>query len=65
MSRQSEKRKIVKGDYGYVRAERKRKILITAALLAVPLLIFYRAGLFSYQNDDMDGGGGCRLPSCL
>ena len=43
MSRPSDKRKIRKGDYGYIRAERKRRILITAILFAVPLLIFFTA----------------------
>lgn len=46
MSRQSAKRKAAKGDFGYIRAERKRKIIITAVLLAVPLLIFFTALLY-------------------
>src|SRR5699024_5202694 len=46
MSRPSDKRKIRKGDYGYIRAERKRRILITAILFAVPLLIFFTALLY-------------------
>ena len=66
MSRQSEKRKIVKGDYGYVRAERKRKVLITAVLLAVPLLIFFTA--LAYFHTRMTiwtvvAAVGC-LPAC-
>ena len=47
MSRPSDKSKIRKGDYGYIRAERKRRVIITALLFAVPLLIFfYRSFVF-------------------
>ena len=35
-----------KGEFGYVRAERKRKLVITAILFAVPLLIFFSAWLY-------------------
>ena len=50
MSRQSKKRNSTKGNFGYIRAERKRRILITAALLAVPLLIFFAALIYFHTR---------------
>lgn len=35
------KNKIQKGDFGYFKKERKRRIIITAILLGVPLFIFF------------------------
>ncbi|HIY01793.1 MAG TPA: hypothetical protein IAA26_08125 [Candidatus Blautia faecipullorum] len=46
MSTQPGKRKARKGEYGYTRAERKRRLLVTAVLFAVPLLIFFTAFLY-------------------
>ena len=40
---------IRKGDPGYIKAEQKRRILITALLFAVPLLIFFSA-LFYFKT---------------
>ena len=51
-----------KGDFGYLSSEKKRRILITAILFAVPLLIFfYRIIIFSYKTDDLDCRSRCRL----
>ena len=37
------KRKIKKGDFGYFNSEKKRRLLITAGLFSLPLLIFFVA----------------------
>lgn len=39
----TKKKKIQKGEFGYVRAEQKRKLLYTVILFAVPLFIFISA----------------------
>ena len=66
MSRQSKKRNSTKGNFGYIRAERKRRILITAALLAVPLLIFFAALIYFHTRMTIwtvAAAVGC-LPAC-
>ena len=55
MSKTKKRNSSRKGDYGYLASEKKRRILITAVLFAVPLLIFFSAMLYSC----------CRLPSSL
>ena len=37
------KRKTKKGDFGYFNSEKKRRLLITAGLFSLPLLIFFVA----------------------
>ena len=39
-----------KGDFGYLSSEKKRRILITAILFAVPLLIFFTALLYFHTR---------------
>lgn len=39
-----------KGEYGYLAAEKKRRILITAILFSVPLLIFFSAILYFHTR---------------
>ena len=34
-------KKVKKGDFGYFQSEKKRKLIITAILFAVPLFIFF------------------------
>lgn len=46
MDQQKSKKKIRKGDFGYFRAEKKRRALITAVLLGVPLFIFVTAWMY-------------------
>lgn len=46
MSRSTKKNKAGKGDYGYFAAEKKRRLLITAVLFAVPLAIFFSAWIY-------------------
>lgn len=46
MSKTNNKNKVRKGDYGYIAAEKKKRILITAALFAAPLLIFFSAMIY-------------------
>lgn len=41
---------IPKGNIGYIASEKKKRILITAALFAVPLLIFFSALLFFHTR---------------
>ena len=43
MSKTKKRNSSRKGDYGYLASEKKRRILITAVLFAVPLLIFFSA----------------------
>lgn len=40
------KKKIRKGDFGYFKAEKKRRILLTSILLGIPLLIFFSAWIY-------------------
>lgn len=60
------KRKVKKGDFGYFRSEKKKRLLITLALFAVPLLIFF-SGLLYYGNRNsvltVIATVGC-LPAC-
>ena len=46
MSKTKKRNSSRKGDYGYLASEKKRRILITAVLFAVPLLIFFSAMLY-------------------
>ena len=39
-----------KGDFGYLSSEKKRRIMITAILFAVPLLIFFTALLYFHTR---------------
>ena len=41
MSQSKKRNSSRKGEYGYLAAEKKRRILITAILFSVPLLIFF------------------------
>ena len=41
------KNKTEKGDFGYFKSEKKRRILITAVLLGVPLFIFFTMSIVS------------------
>ncbi|HIY20052.1 MAG TPA: hypothetical protein IAA44_11665 [Candidatus Blautia avistercoris] len=38
--------KVHKGDYGYFQSEKKRRLIITAVLFAVPLLIFFTGWIY-------------------
>lgn len=40
------KKKIQKGDFGYFKAEKKRRILYTSILLGIPLMIFITAWMY-------------------
>lgn len=46
MTKTNKKKKIQKGEIGYFKAERRRKILITAGLFALPLIIFFGAWIY-------------------
>lgn len=50
MSRHTTKKTAGKGDFGYLAAEKKRRILITVILFAVPLLIFFSALLIFHTR---------------
>ena len=71
MSKTKKRNSSRKGDYGYLASKKKRRILITAVLFAVPLLIFFSAmlyfhTLFLFQEDYyLDCDSCCRLPSSL
>lgn len=66
MSKTKKRNSSRKGDYGYLASEKKRRILITAVLFAVPLLIFFLSNaIFSYKTDYLDCDSCCRLPSSL
>ena len=58
-------KKVKKGDFGYFQSEKKRKLIITAILFAVPLFIFYIMDLFQNQNDHLDSGYGSGMSPCL
>ena len=38
---QKTSKKISKGDFGYFKSEKKRRLIITAILFSVPLFIFF------------------------
>lgn len=66
MKVKSKKNKIRKGDFGYYKAEKKRRLLITLALFAVPLFIFFTS--WAYHGDrntiwTVVATVGC-LPAC-
>ena len=42
----TKKRKIKKGDFGYFNSEKKRRLIITAGLFAIPLAVFFGALLY-------------------
>ena len=66
MSKTKKRNSSRKGDYGYLASEKKRRILITAVLFAVPLLNFFLSNaIFSYKTDYLDCDSCCRLPSSL
>ncbi len=46
MSKKNTGKSAKKGEFGYIAAEKKRKLIITAILFAVPLLIFFTAFLY-------------------
>ena len=50
MSKTKKRNSSRKGDYGYLASEKKRRILITAVLFAVPLLIFFSAMLYFHTR---------------
>lgn len=60
------KRKVKKGEFGYFKSEKKRRLLITLVLFAVPLLIFF-SGWIYYGNRNsvltVIATVGC-LPAC-
>ncbi len=39
-------KKVRKGDFGYFKSEKKRRLIITAILLAVPLFIFFSSWIY-------------------
>ena len=40
------RKKVKKGDFGYFQSEKKRKLIITAILFAVPLFIFFTSWIY-------------------
>lgn len=46
MSKTNKDRSARKGEFGYIAAEKKRKIILTSILFAVPLLIFFTALIY-------------------
>lgn len=50
MSQSKKRNSSRKGEYGYLAAEKKRRILITAILFSVPLLIFFSAILYFHTR---------------
>ena len=52
-------KKVNKGDYGYIRYEKKKRLLITVALFLIPLAAFLAAFLITGTKKN----SCCRLPS--
>lgn len=46
MRKKNTRKSAPKGEFGYIAAEKKRKLIITAILFAVPLLIFFTALIY-------------------
>lgn len=66
MSKTEKKNKIRKGDIGYFAAEKKKQLLITVILFAVPLFIFFSAWIYHGTRLTIwtvVGTVGC-LPAC-
>ncbi len=60
------KKKGAKGNYGYVKAERKKRLLITLLLFAIPLLIFFSGLIYNGTRNNIltvVAIVGC-LPAC-
>lgn len=47
------KKKGAKGNYGYVKAERKKRLLITLLLFAIPLLIFFSGLIYNGTRNNI------------
>ena len=47
MKKTKKRKKIEKGDFGYFKSEKKRRLILTAILLGVPLFIF--ATMWAYH----------------
>ena len=47
------KKKNPKGSYGYVKAERKRRLLLTLLLFAIPLLIFFSGLIYNGTRNNI------------
>ena len=47
------KKKNPKGTYGYVKAERKRRLLLTLLLFAIPLLIFFSGLIYNGTRNNI------------
>lgn len=47
------KKKGAKGNYGYVKAERKKRLLITLLLFAIPLLIFFSGVIYNGTRNNI------------
>ena len=58
--------KVSKGNFGYFRSEKRRRLIITAILFAVPLFIFFTSWFyFKTMNDCLDSCNcSCCLPAC-
>lgn len=66
MKKNKTKKKIGKGDFGYYKAEKKRRALITLALFSVPLFIFFAAWIYNGDRNTIwtvIAVVGC-LPAC-
>ena len=55
-------KKVNKGDYGYIRYEKKKRLLITVALFLIPLAAFLAAFLITGTKKNIINCYG-RLPS--
>ena len=60
------KKKGAKGNYGYVKAERKKRLLITLLLFAIPLLIFFSGLIYNGTRNNILTVVAilCCLPAC-
>lgn len=46
MSKTSAKKKVKKGEIGYFQSEKRRRLILTAVLFGIPLLIFFSAWIY-------------------
>ena len=58
----TKKKRIPKGEWGYFKSEKKRRMIITAVLFAVPLFIFFTSWIY-FKNDHLDSCGSGRMSS--
>ena len=66
MKKTKKRKKIEKGEFGYFKSEKKRRLILTAILLGVPLFIFVNhVGISWNKKYHLDSDRSSRMPAWL